>query len=557
MLVKRKRLSPRLSAWRGLRALSAPCDTQTATTAASSPQAMHRAPALIAALAICGVLGGISLLVPPFIQWDSGYGFLAWRGTLLGAANSIITPDPANIALDNVEFLAFLSPGQYLIPGAISLMGVPLGIAMTLTAALSLLASLIGWVMVVQAFAPRTSLALLVTVLIGSFRYSTSGFGIYHGGEILLNAATPWLVLAAYRVPEMDAIPAALLAAGAVFFAFFAKLTGLIVVAAALVAGSLVVLAFGRRITRGMVGGALGALAAFAILYVVFLSRGWTAVSVANWSLPFRSIALAFLAPWVAGMSWSELMTSIFFPTNGMFDMPIALLALVVPPAILVAGLVLFWRPQTIDENKLRLFSLWFYGIVAAVFILLYIHGALIGLEERHFRSVGTLLFVCALMSAFAAGTPRWTRSSFFVLCTLMALYGLASFSSRALTAAKGQSLDRTSWTNQAIYDAAAIDFAREAYAREGRDGLFVFPSHQIAVTFPTEARIITIELQDPESAIAGLRYRGRFPGHVFVLIPNWISDTSKGRALLSAFTDYAPDAWERRTFANMTVFFQ
>jgi hypothetical protein len=186
--------------------------------------------ALITALAICGVLTGISLLVPPFINVDTGHGFLAWRGTVLGAANSIIAPDPANIARDSVEFLAYLSPGQYLVPGVISLLGVPLGIAMTLTVALSLLASLVGWVMVVRTFSPRTSLALLVVALIGSFHYSTHAFSTYHGGEILLQAVTPWLVLTAYRVPDMEVVPAALLVAGAVFLAFLAKLTGLIVV---------------------------------------------------------------------------------------------------------------------------------------------------------------------------------------------------------------------------------------------------------------------------------------------------------------------------------------
>jgi hypothetical protein len=111
----------------------------TATAAFSHRQAINIRPALITALAICGVLTGISLLVPPFINSDSGVGFLAWRGTLLGAANSVIGPDPANIARDSAGFLAYLSPGQYLAPGAISLLGVPLGIAMTLTVALSLL----------------------------------------------------------------------------------------------------------------------------------------------------------------------------------------------------------------------------------------------------------------------------------------------------------------------------------------------------------------------------------------------------------------------------------
>jgi hypothetical protein len=341
---------------------------------------------LITTLAICGILGGISLLVPPFIDTDSGGGFLAWRGTLLGAVNSIIAPDYEDIVRDTAGFLTFWSPGQYLVPGAISLLGVPLGIAMTLTVALALLASLVGWIMVVRAFAPSTSLAILVVVLIGSFHYSTHAFSTYHGGEILLQAATPWLVLAAYRVPEMGAARAALLAAGAVLFAFLAKHTGLIVVAAALVAGSLVHFSLCRRITHGMIGGAFGALAAFAILYLAFLSRGDNpAGSVAPWSLPFRGIAFACLVPWVAGMSWSDPMGVIFFP-NWFSYVPTAFLALIAPLAILVASLVLFWRPRTTSEKKFKLFSLFFYGIVASVFILLYIHGSNISMEERHFR---------------------------------------------------------------------------------------------------------------------------------------------------------------------------
>jgi hypothetical protein len=95
------------------------------------------------------------------------------------------------------------------------------------------------------------------------------------------------------------------------------------------------------------------------------------------------------------------------------------------------------------------------------------------------------------------------------------------------------------------------------SYAREGHDALFVLPSYQIAVALPTDARILVIDLDKvPESTIAG-RYAGRVPGHVVVLMPNNISDRSKGRALLSAFTDYALEAWERKTFAEMSVFFQ
>jgi hypothetical protein len=135
------------------------------------------------------------------------------------------------------------------------------------------LASLIGWIMVVRAFVPSTSLAILVVVLIGSFHYSTHAFSTYHGGEILLQAATPWLVLTAYRVPEMDAVRSALLAAGRCPLCVPSEAFGTYRIAAALVAGSLVHFSVGRRITHGMIGGALGAVAALAILYITFSER--------------------------------------------------------------------------------------------------------------------------------------------------------------------------------------------------------------------------------------------------------------------------------------------
>jgi hypothetical protein len=550
-----------LGAWNRLLDSTVKDNIPTPTASLAHPQAINCAPALIAAFAICGVLGGISLLVPPSIDWDSAIGFLAWRGTLLGAVNSIIEPDRSNIARDTVSFLTWWSPGQYLVPGAISLLGLPLGAAMTLTVTLALLCCLIGWMVVVREFAPNTTSALLVVVSVGSFRYSTHAFTSYHGGEILLEAVTPWLILAALSIPAMNVLRAALLAAGAVLVAFIAKLTGLIVVAASLVAACLVSTVLSRRITQGVVGGALGAVMALIVIYVSFLSRGSTPATGINWSLPLKTIAGSFFSPWVAGMSWGDL--SIFFRPNWggvSVDVPIGYLAIIAPVALLIMYIIVGSRLQTTDAIQLRRFALLFYGMTVTCFIVLYIKGgAHISFEERHFRSAGTLLFLCALISAFAAGTPAWIRGSFLVLCALMALYGVASFSNHELRTAKGQSLDRASWTNQGMFDAAAIDFAREIYAREGRDALFVLPlfgQAQSAVTMPVDARILVMNFDfEPESAFVG-RYFGRVPGHVVVLVPNNMFDTSKG-VVLSAFTDYAPDAWNRKTFANTSVYFQ
>lgn len=145
------------------------------------------------------------------------------------------------------------------------------------------------------------------------------------------------------------------------------------------------------------------------------------------------------------GIGFELAQSSFFPPWRDIFYLPTGYLVSLAPPALLVSGLVVFWRPQTIDEKKFRLLSLSFYGVVATVFILLFILGGVISLEERQVRSAGTLLVLCALISAFAAETPAWIRGSFLV----------------------------------------------------------------------------------------------------------------KGRALLSAFRDYTTEAWERRTFAEMSVYFQ
>jgi hypothetical protein len=533
----------------------------------SELQSRSEISALIAALIMCAVLTAVSLLVPPFVDNDSGYGFLAWRGTLQGEFNSVIAPDHTNIAKDEIGFLTVWSPGQYLVPGAISLSGVPLGVAMTLTIGLSLLLSLLGWVAVVQTFAPRAGLALPVVILIGLFHYSTHAFSTYHGGEILQLAATPWLILAAYRVPQTGAAAAGSLAAGVVFLGFFAKLTGVIVALAALAASALVCLASGRRITRGIVGGVFGAVAALVVLYLGFLSRGPTAASQISWSLPFGDIAFCLLAPWIAGISWPDPM---YLFLSKFFYLPAVHIALLLPPAVLIMALVLCWRPQTTKEQQFRTFSLWFSGIFTAVFIMLFIHGAVIEPEERHFRSAGTLLFICAMMAVAGAGISKWMRGVFLTLCAVMALFGLASVPYHQLRTAKGPWLDQKSWTNQRltnqdIFDPAAVDFLREAYAREGRNALFVLPSYQLALTLPTDARVLAMDVNwATKSEVQDLRYAGRVPGHVFVLLPNTIidaqsgaSDASKGGALLSAFTDYAVGAWKKKSFQNTSVFFQ
>ncbi len=504
------------------------------------------------------------------MESDTGWGFMAWRGTLLGHFNCLFVPDSENITRDTATFLTLWSPGQYLIPGIISLSGVPLGVAIALTATLCLLLSLLGWIKVFKEYYPDSRIVIFGVLSIAAFRYSTVPFGIYNGGEILLQAATPWIVLGAFKVPYLSAVSAGLLAAVLVFIAFLIKITGLIVAGSALMAGGLVALERLRKIERGMLGGAFGALIVIGVVYALFLSRGETQLSSGplsggpapglHWSILLPGVLFSVVAPWVAGISWGDLLAWIFWhPGRELIQRGgWVLVWFMLPCAVSVASLVMLWQPKTQKESDLRIFVFWYYSIIVIIFAYLYYKGANIGYEERHFRSVGTLLFVAALVGAMGSNIPSWIRNIFLVLVGFMALYGLASFSSRALAAADWHAADRLSWTNQPLVDQSAIRYLQQEYSREGREALFVIPSPDIVVTMPLEARMIFLEIDSArESRIAALRYKGRVPGHVFVLLQNRIAESAKGQALLRAFIDYDPLRWTRRTFSYSSVFVQ
>ena len=386
---------------------------------------------------------------------DSGWGFLAWRGTLLGHPNFAFAPDPANIARDNMGFMSTWSPGQYLIPGLVSFLGVPIGVAIVITVAAASITSVFGWLRVVAAIAPQTaSSGVVLVLLLETFRYATLPFGIYDGGEILIQAATPWIVLAAFRIPQLDTLNAALLAGGTALLAFLAKLSGLIVAGAAFGAVGMLVLFSTHRINKGLMGGMCGVLIAFATIYVFFISRGWTAADGGGWSLRVNQIATAIVFPWLAGVSWTDFMDWILLnPSHPLVNNSDARVWLVLPFASAASLFILSWHPKTLLVATFRNFAITYYLITTLVFIALFSHNAAISLEERHFRPAGMLFLICGYIYVAVDHPPNWVRYAIVSICCFMSFYGLASFASHLVTSTRGHSLDRPTWTQQTIVD--------------------------------------------------------------------------------------------------------
>lgn len=510
------------------------------------------------AVLIVAALTAISLAAPPSLAYDPAFGLTRWYGLLQGAPfDATLDPDPADIARDIVNAASWWSPGQYLVSGALTLTGMRLGTATVLIAGLCNLAALLGWIRLAQAFTLGPRLAVVATALIATFHYATSAYGIYSGGEILLQAATPWLLLAAWHVPHAPALPAAALAFAAVSIGFIAKLNGLIVMAAALPAASVLVLYRVRRVTPGMMGGALGALAAVALVYVFwFATKPVTHFAGGGEAFGVVRLLLALSAPWTSPLAFQDLMAWLLQnPGRAVIhsDAPVVLLGLT-PLAIALAAIFLFDRQASDGERRLRMFGLLMLAGFTFWMLLLYARDAPLPLHERHYRPVGMLLLLCLMATAMRPGTHRVIRTGLLGLFGAMAAYGLASFGARAMSAQR-QTVDAYSWTIQRNADAQSLAELRRAFATEGRDALFYLGAPELAATLPYNARMIP-EAPDmmSEAALAAARRHGRVKGHVTVLVNNALP-AAKVDAILRAFADYDPGGWSKTTYEKATIY--
>jgi hypothetical protein len=187
-----------------------------------------------------------------------------------------------------------------------------------------------------------------------------------------------------------------------------------------------------------------------------------------------------------------------------------------------------------------------------------YMHrGATVGTEERHHRSAGTLIFVCVVALASALPKKSIGRSVALLFCGLMSIAGVC-FMVRDARWAANLPADPYSRIRQDGCDIGAIEFVQAAFARDGRDDLFVLESPGVASAFPPGARVLFAEfLVQTESAIAERHYSGSVRGAVYLMMRTATAQTVKGALLRSRFTAYPANAWETHQFGNTTVFVQ
>lgn len=515
--------------------------------------------AIVAAVAIPLIWTAAGLLGPPGMFSDPSAGFMTWRGFLAGAPfDHALLPDPSNIATDVAQSFGWWSPGQYLLPGLVTLAGLRLGTAIVLVVGAATVVGLLGWIRLARHFGFDAKVALAVVLVIATARYSTLDFRKYIGGEPLILAATPWMMLWSCRIPASGALEAAALAALVVVVGFLAKLSGLIVAGGALIAGSAVVLYTRRGITAGMIGGAAGALAALVLLDALWFSHQVN-VHYANRHVPFEIVnfVYALTAPFAAGVSVHEMLNWLLQrPSHQLLGTDAIVLWLIAPFGVAAAALLASQHRKIASDPAYVVFAAVFFLVFLAAMAFLY-RRMEIPPEERHYRPLGVLLLIGFVALAANKEVARPLRAVIVAVCVLASVYGIASFVVRPASE-RAAAVDPYSRTRLYLVGADAMGALREAYGRHGRDALFVLPSCTLAVALPAEARVMCQELDFvPGSILAAARYRGRVKGPLYVVIQSALADSPKRDLLLHAFADYDQTAWQERRLPQASVFEQ
>jgi hypothetical protein len=528
--------------------------TQPITLGGTLPKVAGYLPLLVPIILFLG-----SLYIPPVVDADSSVGFLVLHSMLEGGAfNTLTEPDPANIANDVVTFVTLWSPGQYLVPGSLIWLGTDFGLALSLTALIVTLIGVVGWIQVARSFAVSSFVLFVFVLGLSTFSYVTLPFRIYPGGEVLLFAAAPWSLCAmrwaAYKPPILSLTISLL----SVALLFFAKLSGLIVFATNVGAISLLALVSQRRLSSSIItmwaASAIGALC----FMMFWVARGPVAASGSTFTFSWFPIwfsvtgaafsgtsALEFLG-WFLAHPWMRIIPDFEWATTSLIYVlgPLGLL--------LIVWVWLRLRHTRYRGMAVLLLSvILLYSIVVAA---MWLRGAPISFEERHFRYAGILFFLLLLTAIDQWHVPL-AKGLAWVMVIVLGFYGLRSSATGAY--ARMRPGPPMSGIYQDIVSPAVLEYMRSEVMRHNfQRPIAVVTSRSAAISLPG-FRILCIGAQyAPLETIAGFRRAGGAE-KIFVVVQREMLLNGKAEAILRSFTGYEFDKWSQMRLDGMVIYTQ
>ncbi len=492
----------------------------------------------------------------PWINSDTATGLLAWRHWLAGGPwNSVLEPDPANMARDVPLWLSWWSPGQYVWPGLFTSLGLSVGAAVVASSVVAAWIRSAGFCLLLLATGLSARTAALACAVEAANWHLFFSFGMYTGGEVVQAAIFPWMFFALFALRNharwwLIAIPP-LLFAGA-----FAKHSMLIAGTAGI--GWL----WWETNTRQRAP--LARWFATAALLALALALGHAAINrwlVGPGPTPASSlsndhgwhIAVGYpaFAPLSAATGLGSLVGRLFaileLPSNTGWQSLGRWLPLFVPVWLLVYALLIRHSPSATFR---RLLATTLAAYLAAM-TLLYLRGASVSIEDRHVRPAGMLLIAAlAAVACSPAILPRGVRIG---LCTFLfgiGGYGLAAELARAANLARLDCVGPSGISQPNLSRLAAAELVRRDLAAPAGEQLIFVGEPALALEIQRSRVICSDAIGRPLEWFQRRRWHGRLPHLVLVLPATWVGDP-RVTALQTCFVDYASDDWHREIVGN------
>jgi len=506
---------------------------------------------LLMATGLCVLIAAIlSFIVPPGADTDPCWGFIVMHGMEQGHHfNQLIMPGPANIADDHAEFLAWWSPGQYLLPYFFKLLlNINTGHSVSLTVALCNILGLAGFYKLFIRLNFNAGVAAVSTAFIASQLFFTATFTYYSGGELLLFAFIGWFLYGCFLFEKVTwrlllflflASFIGLFAKSSFLWAFAAgtaccwinissRETGELLLPKNIATSS----ANGQRISIWVKNGlflAVPFISSLFILYVFYLSKGITPALTGGVSVvKAETFGFPLASPFLSAFSVDELFSGLICQDGGsLVSHQMAVLIVFVFLFLSLTFLVLVMKFS--PGKKYLVAFLTFYITGVLFFSFLFLNQSEVSCEGRHFRVIGILAIPGLVYLAFKT---KLTTVLFFAVWLFFIYTSSATFL-RELEgnrdAAKGNL-----GISQQLYDKNTMNAILKLDRDQAGKATFVMLSSDIAA----EVRYNRVIAIDTGTKSWMIPYHGQC-GNLYILMPADFISKNKADSVLSCFTGY------------------
>jgi hypothetical protein len=190
--------------------------------------------------------------------------------------------------------------------------------------------------------------------------------------------------------------------------------------------------------------------------------------------------------------------------------------------------------------------------------IAMYLRGADISGEDRHFRYVGILFFLL-LLTALDQWGVRATKGLVWAVVIVLGLYNLRNYTVSAYSQARGGYYDPKSGISQEFVSPTVLEYMRSEVTRHNvQRPIAVVPWPSVAISL-REFRIILVDFNWALPSVdttSALKWHGRTE-KIFVVVREKMRQNGEAEAILRSFTDYDLDSWSSLKFDRMIVYTQ